>query len=732
MFLKFDIVRADSRAFSVGQSRCGGNRNGPASLMHSMLPRILCLLCLCALPPAYDLGAAESGGADPLRRVLEVRGLSRAAISQGHSVDLEGVVTYLRNASKEQFNFNLNDQTGGVMVYPKDLIPLRQGQRVRVRGTTDLSREGLRVNASSVEAGPVGEMPPPVRLGFEDLYLPENQGLFVEVEATVRCCRLELPLIQPRRLAIDIGRGKAPLTAWILRFDLEKDVLLPGTKVRLRGAALHWLNPRGQIQSVSLMMNSIEDVDVVQLPAPPFSQSIDEVLHWNKSAKSEEQISTSGTVTCVIPGELVVIQDGSSAIRVRPLSPEARGVAQPDFAIGDRINVSGFPVVGEYSVELEDAQITDRNHSGAVIPDDYADAEAVFSKSGLIDRDGRLIRLDATVLEVREREGKTVIELMSGRQYFSALLPLSFGAPAFLEPGAQLRLTGICTLLLSEERRRAGVMPNRFSLVLPDANHVELLRAALWWNSRRLWAALASVCGLAGLAGVFAFSVGRKNRALKMEIARREAAENRLFSERVRMASDLHDNLEQTLLATSLQLNAATRTIDQNPEAAVNRLALAGQLLARGRKEVKEAVWDLQFGGTQRQLLSDILRKECAEASAASATEICCSLPEDEPLLPASFIAQVLRIVRESLTNAFKHAAATQIRVAAVFDDGALSLTVVDNGRGFDPQSAPGPDSGHFGLSNMVERAKKLGGTLDILRAQGGGTSICVRFPLPE
>ena len=143
-------------------------------------------------------------------------------------------------------------------------------------------------------------------------------------------------------------------------------------------------------------------------------------------------------------------------------------------------------------------------------------------------------------------------------------------------------------------------------------------------------------------------------------------------------------------------------------------------------------MWDLQFGGTQKQQLSDILKKECAEASAVSATEVCCLVSEDEPLLPASFLTQVLRIVRESLTNAFKHAAATQIQVAAVFDDGALKVTVVDNGRGFDPQSAPGPDSGHFGLSNMVERAKKLGGTLEILRMQGGGTSICARIPLPE
>ena len=73
-------------------------------------------------------------------------------------------------------------------------------------------------------------------------------------------------------------------------------------------------------------------------------------------------------------------------------------------------------------------------------------------------------------------------------------------------------------------------------------------------------------------------------------------------------------------------------------------------------KEVKEAVWDLQFGGTQKQLLSDILTKECDDACAVSATEVCASVSGNEPLLPASFIVQLLRIVRESLTNAFKHA----------------------------------------------------------------------------
>ena len=75
--------------------------------MHSTLSKVFGILFQCPLTTVSSLGAAEAGGADLLRRVTEVRGLSLSAMLQEHSVDWEGVVTYLRNSSKEQFNFNL-------------------------------------------------------------------------------------------------------------------------------------------------------------------------------------------------------------------------------------------------------------------------------------------------------------------------------------------------------------------------------------------------------------------------------------------------------------------------------------------------------------------------------------------------------------------------------------------------------------------------------------------------
>jgi signal transduction histidine kinase len=694
--------------------------------------RILYLGILChfmCLPEG--LFAVETGEGRPLTEVRHARALSVAAISEGKPVEFEGVVTYLRNASKEQFNFNLNDPTGGVMVYPPELIPLQPGQRVRVKGITAFSREGLRITASHLEPGPVDGLPEPAKLDLEALCLPQNHGVYAEVEATVRCSRLELPFIQPRRLAIDIGRGREPLTAWILHFDENRDAFVPGTKVRLRGAVLHWMNPRGQVQSVSLMMNSVDDVQVLQSPINPPEQTIDEVLRWNGSPRAIEQISTSGIVTFTSPGDLLVIQDGKSALRVRAVGRESLGVPQITAAIGDRVEVSGFPAFGEYSVELEDALIHNVRPGVPIAPEDYASTEAVLGRQGLADRDGSLIRLSATVVNFREKEGNTAIDLISGSGHFTAVLPSSERVPAFLQPGAELRLSGVCALLLTEGRRRVGVAPDQFRLIIPDASHIELLQAAPWWTPDRLRIALGGLCGIAGFAGVLAFAVGRKNRVLKQEIARREAAESRLFSERARMASDLHDNLQQTLLAASLQLNAAARTLEDNPEGASGRLALAEQLLSRSRKEVKEAVWDLQFEATHRQRLSDLLRRECDEVGGASSTQFRLLVPENEPPLPATFLAEALRIARESMTNALKHAGATEIRLIVAIEGGALDLTVSDNGPGFDACSVPGPSAGHFGLSNMAERARRLGGLLQISRNEEGGASVHARLPLP-
>lgn len=95
--------------------------------------------------------------------------------------------------------------------------------------------------------------------------------------------------------------------------------------------------------------------------------------------------------------------------------------------------------------------------------------------------------------------------------------------------------------------------------------------------------------------------------------------------------------------------------------------------------------------------------------------------------LPLDARAQLLHIAREALSNAARHSGATHVDVSIDSEGDEHSLTVVDNGRGFDPGAVGG--AGHFGLVNIAARATSVGGDLAIESAPGAGTRIIVRIP---
>ena len=84
---------------------------------------------------------------------------------------------------------------------------------------------------------------------------------------------------------------------------------------------------------------------------------------------------------------------------------------------------------------------------------------------------------------------------------------------------------------------------------------------------------------------------------------------------------------------------------------------------------------------------------------------------------------EILRIAQEALQNVLKHAQAQHVVVTLRRDDGGLLLEVEDDGVGFDP-AAPETRSRRLGLTSMEERARRLGGTLEIDSVPGTGTTV--------
>ncbi len=99
--------------------------------------------------------------------------------------------------------------------------------------------------------------------------------------------------------------------------------------------------------------------------------------------------------------------------------------------------------------------------------------------------------------------------------------------------------------------------------------------------------------------------------------------------------------------------------------------------------------------------------------------------------LPTAYELPLFRIIQEGLNNIGQHARASSVLVRLELDPaGSVTVSVRDNGRGFDPsQLGPADRAGHFGLRQMRERILDLGGTLDIHSAPGQGTELLITLP---
>jgi signal transduction histidine kinase len=114
-----------------------------------------------------------------------------------------------------------------------------------------------------------------------------------------------------------------------------------------------------------------------------------------------------------------------------------------------------------------------------------------------------------------------------------------------------------------------------------------------------------------------------------------------------------------------------------------------------------------------------------------------CACEHLDGLLPKETEIHVYRIIQEALSNAVRHASATEIMLHVKTNPGQVDIAVTDNGRGFivaasqrPPRSDPQKDSANgFGLSSMNERARIVGGSLRITSLPGSGTTVRLTVP---
>lgn len=205
-----------------------------------------------------------------------------------------------------------------------------------------------------------------------------------------------------------------------------------------------------------------------------------------------------------------------------------------------------------------------------------------------------------------------------------------------------------------------------------------------------------------------------------------------VFGERNRLAREIHDTIVQSLTAISLQLEAARGLLPEAPDRASRNVERALGLARASLEEARRSVLDLQPGPLQRLSLPDALRALIEEIATDTGWRVEFDAAGYRGHAPQHYEAGLYRIAQEALVNAKKHAAADWVRLVLSKSDTDLTLSVQDNGKGFDtgdPELEPGHDGG-FGLISVQERARLLGGEAQFVSAPGRGTIVRVRIPL--
>ena len=200
-------------------------------------------------------------------------------------------------------------------------------------------------------------------------------------------------------------------------------------------------------------------------------------------------------------------------------------------------------------------------------------------------------------------------------------------------------------------------------------------------------------------------------------------------ADRRRISRDLHDDINQRLAMLSMELRRLEKDPSNDPEPLRDGIRRVSDGLTAVSDDVRQMAYRFHPSILDDLGLSKAVRCLVNEFSDRTGIESSYVVKEPVGTLPPEMSICVYRVVQESLSNIARHAQASQVEVELICESDGVSLSVRDNGVGFDPVHAD-QKSEHLGLLSMKERVRMAKGTLEVESAPMHGTEIRVEIPL--
>ncbi|MCE7082259.1 GAF domain-containing sensor histidine kinase [Streptomyces sp. ST2-7A] len=200
-----------------------------------------------------------------------------------------------------------------------------------------------------------------------------------------------------------------------------------------------------------------------------------------------------------------------------------------------------------------------------------------------------------------------------------------------------------------------------------------------------------------------------------------------IAEERARIAHELHDAVAQKLFSLRLTARAAAGLLTRDPARAAAELSEVNRLAAEAADELRAVVVELRPAALEEDGLVAVLDAETRVLDRAHPARVAFECLTPGALTPDREEA-LLRVAREALHNALRHADPQRVDVTLDRRGGRTVLRVIDDGAGFDPDTVRRAGR-RLGLVSMRDRAQAVGGTLTITSAPGRGTVVEMEVP---